>query len=72
MSATERDRLDVFGRVKRGELTVVAAAGLLGLSVRQGRRVWKRFAASGAAGLVHGLRAGRATTRWRRRWRRGR
>ena len=59
MSATERDRLDVLGRVKRGELTVVASAGLLGLSVRQARRVWKRFVASGAAGLVHGLR-GRA------------
>ncbi len=62
MSATERDRLDVFGRVKRGELTVVAAAGLLGLSVRQGRRVWKRFKGSGAAGLAHGLR-GRSSNR---------
>ena len=62
MSATERDRLDVFGRVKRGEMTVVAAAELLALSVRQARRAWKRFKASGAAGLAHGLR-GRASNR---------
>jgi hypothetical protein len=59
MSDQERDRLDVMGRVKRKELSVVEAAGLLGLSLRQARRVWKRFAANGAAGLVHGLR-GRA------------
>jgi hypothetical protein len=56
----ERDRLEVFGRVKRGEPKVAAAAGLLGLSVRQGRRVWERFKGSGAAGLAHGLR-GRAS-----------
>jgi hypothetical protein len=46
--------------VKRGEPTAAAAAGLLGLSVRQGRRVWERFKGSGAAGLAHGLR-GRAS-----------
>jgi transposase len=62
MSATERDRLDAFGRVKRGEMTVVSAAELLGLSVRQARRAWKRFKACGAAGLAHGLR-GRASNR---------
>jgi hypothetical protein len=43
MSGKERVRLEAFGRVKRGELTVVSAAELSGLSVRQGRRVWKRF-----------------------------
>lgn len=62
MSVKERDRLDVMGRVKRGELTVVAASGLLGLSLRQARRVWKSFKAGGAKGLVHGLR-GRASNR---------
>jgi hypothetical protein len=62
MSTDERDRLDVMGRVKRGELTVTAASGLLGLSLRQARRVWKRFKAAGARGLVHGLR-GRASNR---------
>ena len=37
MSVNERVRLEALGRVKRGELTVVAAAELMGLSLRQGR-----------------------------------
>jgi transposase len=56
MSVSERDRLDLFGRVKRRELTVTSAAGLLGMSLRQARRVWKRFKSCGAGGLVHTLR----------------
>jgi hypothetical protein len=60
MSSKERVRLEALSRVKRGELSVVAAAELMGLSVRQGRRVWKRFGDAGDAGLVHGLR-GRAS-----------
>lgn len=39
----------MFSRVKRKEMTVVSATGELGISVRQGRRLWKRFAASGGA-----------------------
>ena len=62
MSKKERDRLDVMARVKRKQLTVVEASAMLGLSERQARRVWKRFGAEGAAGLVHGLR-GRASNR---------
>jgi hypothetical protein len=62
MSATDRVRLDAMARVKRGELTVAAAAELVGLSLRQARRVWKRFGAEGDAGLVHRLR-GRAGNR---------
>ncbi len=58
MSVSERNRLEVFGRVKRGEMTVVSAAALCGLSLRQGRRVWKRFKELGDAGLVHRLRVG--------------
>jgi transposase len=62
MSVTERVRLDAMGRVKRGELTVVQAAELTGLSLRQARRVWKRFEAEGDGGLVHRLR-GRESNR---------
>ena len=62
MSLNERIRLDALNRVKRKELTVVAAAELAGLSLRQMRRVWKRFKSDGAAGLVHRLR-GRAGNR---------
>jgi len=62
MSEKERNRLEAFGRVKRGELSVVDAAELVGLSLRQARRQWKRFKGEGAAGLVHGLR-GRLSNR---------
>jgi hypothetical protein len=62
MSVKERIRLEAMCRVKRGELTVVAAAELAGLSLRQARRVWKRFQESGDAGLVHRLR-GRLSNR---------
>lgn len=56
MSANERIRLEAFGRVKRKELSVVEAAEAIGLSLRQARRVWKRFKGQGDAGLVHLLR----------------
>jgi Helix-turn-helix domain len=62
MSVNERIRLEAFGRVKRKEITVVAAAELMGLSLRQARRMWKRFKANGDEGLVHRLR-GRASNR---------
>lgn len=62
MSAKERIRLEALNRVKRKELSVLAAAELMGLSVRQTRRVWKRFKAQGDAGLVHRLR-GRVSNR---------
>jgi hypothetical protein len=62
MSVKERVRLDAMRRVERGELSVVAASELSGLSLRQGRRVWKRFKAGGDAGVVHKLR-GRASNR---------
>jgi hypothetical protein len=56
MSGKERIRLEALGRVKRGELSVVESAELMGLSLRQSRRVWKRFKALGDKGLVHRLR----------------
>ncbi len=62
MSAGERMRLDALSRVKRQELTVVEAAELMAVSLRQARRLWKRFQAGGAGGLVHRLR-GRVSNR---------
>jgi hypothetical protein len=62
MSGKERLRLEALGRVKRRELTVVQAAELMGLSLRQARRVWKRFKLQGDGGLVHRLR-GRSSNR---------
>ena len=62
MSRKERKRLEAFGRVKAGDLTLVAAGELLGLSYRQTKRAWSRYQCEGDAGLVHRLR-GRASNR---------
>ena len=56
MSTKERRRIAVLGEVKAGRMKIVEAAEAVGLSYRQARRVWKRYAAKGDAGLVHGLR----------------
>lgn len=60
LSRKERVRLELLARVKRREITVVRAAELAGVSVRQMRRLWKRFGKKGDAGVVHRLR-GRAS-----------
>jgi hypothetical protein len=62
MSSKERVRLDAMNRVRRKELCVVKAAALMGISVRQARRLWKRFRLGGDKGLVHQLR-GKASNR---------
>lgn len=62
MSGKERIRLEALCRVRRKELTMKSAAEVMGLSVRQARRVWKRFKELGDVGLVHGLR-GRVSNR---------
>ncbi len=62
MSAKERIRLDALARVTRREITVVEAAGLMRVSLRQARRLWKRFKLQGDQGLVHRAR-GRASNR---------
>lgn len=56
MSMKERVRLETFSRVRRGEMSVAKAAVLLGISVRQSRRLWKRYNLDGDVGLVHRLR----------------
>lgn len=56
MSVKERVRLEVFSRVERGELSVGKAAGLLRISVRQAKRIRKRYRLEGDAGLAHRLR----------------
>lgn len=55
-SMSDRDlmRAVVVDRMVRGELTSAEGAELLALSVRQAKRLRKRFVASGAKGLVHG------------------
>lgn len=46
----------VLSEVKAGRMRIADAAEAMGLSYRQAKRVWKRYAAEGDAGLVHGLR----------------
>lgn len=80
MSRKERERITIMVGIKQHELTLAAAAPLLGLSYRQTRRVWRRYQAQGEGGLVHrsrgrpsprrkpaGLRA-RVLTRYRQRY----
>jgi hypothetical protein len=62
MSSKEVARLEILGRVKAGDLTLVKASELLGLSYRQTKRSWSCSQSSGASALVHGLR-GRVSNR---------
>jgi transposase len=56
MSQRERHRLEAFSRVRRGEITLVKASELLGLSYRQARRCFARYGEEGDKGLIHRLR----------------
>lgn len=53
MSQQERKRMVVLSQVQQGRLRLRAAAEVMALSYRQAKRVWKRYQASGEAGLVH-------------------
>ena len=56
MSQRERDTLKIMAPVLQGERTQAEAARLLGLSVRQVRRLQRKLQRDGDAALVHGLR----------------
>lgn len=56
MSQRERDLLKVMGPVLQGQRTQSEAARLVGLSVRQIRRVQRKLKEDGDRALVHGLR----------------
>jgi len=62
MSGRELERVEVMGRVGRGDLRLQDAAVILGLSYRQTKRVWRRYRERGAEGLKHG-NAGRDSNR---------
>jgi transposase len=64
MSQREVRRAAVLSRVVEGELKLFEAAVVLNMSYRHAKRLYKRFRASGAAGLVHG-NAGRRSNRAR-------
>ena len=66
MSGKERHRLELMGRIKRKEITLVKAADLMEISYRQAKRIWKCFGETGDKSLIHGLRGkpgGRSRTK---------
>lgn len=62
MSQKERTRLGVMQQVKAEQLTLAAAAQVMGLGYRQVKRVWRRYQQQGDKGLVHRSR-GRPSNR---------
>ena len=62
MSRKERDRLKVIEQVHRGLMSQLKAAEVLRLSVRQVRRIERRYRREGDGGLVHRSR-GRPSSR---------
>jgi hypothetical protein len=62
MSCSELRRAGVLARVESGELKLVNAAVIMGLSYRQTKRLGRRYRAEGAAGLKH-RSAGRDSNR---------
>jgi len=62
MSQEELRRVEVLARVCGGQLRVIDASRLLGVSYRQAKRLWKRYREEGPAGLKH-RSAGRRSNR---------
>lgn len=60
MSDKELRRAEVLAGVKAGELQLVNAAELIGLSYRQVKRLWRRYREQGAKGLQHRSAGGRS------------
>ena len=52
MSKAEINRLEVMGQLEEKRMTQRAAAGILGMSIRQVRRLLRAYRREGAAGLV--------------------
>jgi transposase len=62
LSGRERSRAEVMGRVKAGSLSLGEACQMLGISYRQGKRIWARYREGGAKALQHG-NCGRVSNR---------
>jgi transposase len=63
MSKRELTRLEVMQRIKDKRLTQKEAAGMLGLSVRQVKRLFRAFKTQGAKGLVSARRGKESNNR---------
>ena len=56
MSSKEVNRISILEKLKKKEMKQRKAAQILGVSVRQIRRLLKRYKAQGASGITHVLR----------------
>lgn len=56
MSGNERERMKIMAGVAEEAVTLIAASGLMGVTYRQSKRIWRRYQDEGDAGLVHRLR----------------
>jgi hypothetical protein len=65
MNQKERDWLVVLSGVKARRMTLKAASQVMEVSYRQAKRLWRRYTAQGAAGLVHRLRGRPSNNRGR-------
>jgi hypothetical protein len=68
MSTKEITRLAVMQRLKDKRLRQKEAAILLGLSVRQIKRLWQKFRNQSAKGLISARRGRRVTIGWMPAW----
>lgn len=64
MGWKEVTRAGVLARVARGEMTLRESVGLLGVSYRQAKRLYKRYRVQGQAGVVHGNVGRRSNRAW--------
>jgi len=53
MSQKERVRLVMVSRVEEKAMTIKEAAEVMGISYRQGRRIYRRYVTEGDKGLIH-------------------
>jgi len=53
MSARERERVGLMKRVAEAVLKLRVAAEMMGVSYRQGKRIWGRYRREGDGGVVH-------------------
>ena len=53
MSQRERSRLVMMTRVREKAMTIREASEVMGVSYRQGRRIYKRYREEGGRGLIH-------------------
>jgi len=63
MSTKELSRLEVMQRMKEKRLIQKEAATILGLSIRQIKRLWRKYQKEGAKGLISQRRGGASNNR---------